>query len=42
MSKPDKEKTRKLAEYLWGIHQQTLRDYFAVSDYYREQELNNY
>lgn len=41
MSKPDEEKTRKLAEYLWGIHEQTLRDYFAVSDYYREQELNN-
>ncbi len=41
MSKSDEEKTRKLAEYLWGIHQQTLRDYFAVSDYYQAHELNN-
>lgn len=42
MSKLDKEEKRKLTSCLWDSYQQTLQDYFAVSDYYREQELNNY
>lgn len=41
MSKLDKEEKRKLTSCLWDSYQQTLQDYFAVSDYYYKYELNN-
>lgn len=41
MSKLDKEEKRKLTERLWDSYQQTLQDYFAVSDYYHKYELGN-
>lgn len=41
MSKLDKEEKRKLTERLWDSYQQTLKDYFTVSDYYHKYELGN-
>lgn len=41
MSKLDKEEKRKLTSCLWDSYQQTLQDYFAVSDYYHKYELNH-